>query len=138
MIENIQPPTDNLYKFLAIGGLVFALVALVVLLREQAAQRERWTDAQVELLAAGYKDGSGEPTDPDLRRAYFRREFAMGQASEVMKLAGGVVGKTFGVCLIASFAGFGLWWWKVQRHDDAILRATAAKLLREERAKSAT
>lgn len=131
MMETIQPPTDNLYKFIAIGGLAFALVTFIFLLREQARLQEQWLDAGVELRAGGYVEGSGEPADHELRRAYFRRESANAAGSGLLKLAGGIAGKAIGFSLGVSLFGFYFWWSRVQRHDDAILVATAAKAKRE-------
>jgi hypothetical protein len=133
MMETIQPPTDNLYKFIAIGGLAFALVAFIFLFREQARIREQLIQAEVELRVGGYVEGSGEPADQELRRAYFRRDAAMEESSGLLKLASGMAAKVVGWSLGFSAVGFGLWWWRVQRLDDAILIDTAAKLKQEAR-----
>ena len=134
MDGTITPPTDNLYKFLAIGGLAFALVAFVFLLREHARLSERYMDAQVELQAGGYEEGSGAPEDRELRRAYFRREATRSEFSNLLDLSRTWVSRTMGFSAAVSIGGFVAWWRRVQRYDDAILRATLAKLQREERA----
>jgi hypothetical protein len=125
MLDSITPPTDNLYKFLAIGGLVFALVVFVVLLQEQAADRHQWLDAQAELLASGYVEDGPIPTDSAPRLAYYRREAAMADAHSLMQVAGGAGGYAVGLSLAAAIVGFTLWYRRVQRYDDAILRMTA-------------
>jgi hypothetical protein len=132
MIETLQPPTDNLYKFLAIGGLAFALLTMVYLLRDQARLRDDYIAAEIELRAAKHPPDAGEPTDPELRKAYFRREYSKAQADDLIKFASGWAGRAFSISLIISILAFFGWWRRVQRYDDAILRATAAKLLREE------
>ncbi len=132
MLESIQPPTDNLYKFVAIGGLVFALVATVFLFREQAKFRDQWIEAQIELQVAGYEDGDPIPTDIEPRRAYMRREWEHTKLKENVKLGEGVLAKVSGYSLGISLCAFVAWWWRVQRHDDAILKAAASKALREE------
>lgn len=132
-MENITPPTDNLYKFIAIGGLAAMLLCMFFLFREQAVFREKWIDAQVELASTGYQEGSGVPADPAARLAYFRREAAHGQGLELMKFLKSHVGHTTGISMLVSMFGFALWWRKVQGHDDAILRATAEIVQREAR-----
>jgi hypothetical protein len=128
MNDFIDPPTDNLYKFFAISGLAFALLALFFLFRQQSTEREQYVTAQVELLARGYVDGTGPPTDVDLRRAYFRREAARAEDESTLKLASGMIGRTISISLIISLTGFISWWIKVQRYEDAILRGTLVKL----------
>lgn len=137
MIETIQPPTDNLYKFLAIGLLAFVLVAVVFLFKEQARQRERYLDAHVELLAGGYVEGSGVPSSPELRRAYFQAEAAKSEASGLHRLVNGTAGRIGGFCVLGSIFAFTAWFWRVQRYDDAILRLTMQKLELEARATDA-
>lgn len=134
MLDSIQPPTDNLYKFLAIGGLAFALVAFVALLREQSRLRDAWIDAQIELQAAAYVESSGLPTDPALRPAYLRREWAHAQLRDLLAQTGGFVGKSIATSLFVSALAFIGWFVRVQRHDDALLRLAAAKAEREEAA----
>lgn len=134
MIETISPPTDNLYKFLAIGGLTLTLVAIVFLFRDQARLRGVYTDAQVELLAGGYIEGSGPPADQDLRRAYFRRQAAEHEVKGLLRLIDSPFGSVMGISLSVSIVAFLLWWFRVQRYDDEILRVTTEKLRREERA----
>lgn len=137
MNDTLQPPTDNLYKFIAIAGIAVALLALVFLFREQARLREVYLNAQVELRAGGYVEGSGIPADVELRRTYLRRDLAASQGDTLMELGRGPRSKATGWALGLSVVAFGAWWWRVQRHEDAILRITAAKLLREEQAASA-
>lgn len=129
-MDNLQPPTDNLYKFLAIGGLAFALVAFIFLMREQAKQRERWLDAQVELATGGYQAGSGVPTDAALRAPFFRQQAALAETDGIWKLVP-ILGRTIGISISISIVGFAAWWFRVQRHEDAILKLTRAKLALE-------
>jgi hypothetical protein len=138
MMETIQPPTDNLYKFLAIGGLAVVLLALVFLFRDQARVRDRYLEAEIELRALGYLPASSEPKDVEMRRWYFRREAADAEGAQLIKLAGGFIGRGIWIGLVTSGIGFGLWYRCVQRYDDRILRATAAKVEREARAAAGT
>lgn len=130
-MDNLQPPTDNLYKFLAIGGIAIIVVALIFYFRAAFAEREKWRDAQVELLATGYQEGSGEPTDPAMRAAYFRRKLAAEETTGVIKTFAPYTGNAILIGGIVSITGFGLWWWKVQSYEDEILRLTAEKLRRD-------
>lgn len=131
-METLQPPTDNLYKFVAIGGLAVALLCMFFVFREQAALRDKWIDAQVELISGGYQEGTGMPADSELRKAYFRREYARVEAGNLMKFLHSHIGHTMGISLGVSILGFMAWWFRVQQYDDVILRTTAAKLKREE------
>jgi hypothetical protein len=128
MLDSLTPPTDNLYKFLAIGGLAFALLVLVFLLRAQAADRQQWLDAHVELMTAGYVEGGPIPTDVDARRAYYRKEAAAADARGIVQLAGGAGGYVFWFSIFAAAGGFWLWYVKVQRFEDAILRMNVEKM----------
>jgi hypothetical protein len=130
-MDNLQPPTDNLYKFLAIGMLAFALVACVIWWRALSSEREKWRDAQVELLSGGYQEGSGIPSDSALRQAYFRREYALKEGRGLLSPVLGIVIYTAVGAFLISATAFIFWWRKVQRYEDEILRITAEKMRRE-------
>lgn len=132
MIDDLQPPTDNLYKFLAIGGLAVAVVSYVFLLRWQSTLRAQWVDSQVVLVAGGYQDGTGMPTDPALRQAYCRRELVNSELAGLYKFLGGWVAPTAAISTTISVLGFGFWYFKIQRYEDTILRLQAAKCERGE------
>lgn len=132
MMENLTPPTDNLYKFLAIGCLAAVVLFIALMFQQQAEFRSRWTQAEIELRAAGYQAGSGEPTDAALRKAYFQREFSVAEWNGIFAVFKGPLGHVIGVSSTISFFAFAAWWWRVQRHDDLILRLSAEKLEREE------
>lgn len=106
----------------------------VFLFSRQAALQEKWFDAQVELAAASYEEGSGVPTDPTARLAYFRREAANAQGADLMKFLRSHLGHITGISLFVSIIGFWFWWRRIQRFEDAILRATAEKIQREAKA----
>ena len=122
MLDSLTPPTDNLYKFIAIGGLAFALVAFVYLLREQATQWEAYVTADIDLRANGYVEGTGEPKDVELHKAWLRREWAKSEGESLLQFSKGLAGKAMGVSLVISMLGFAAWWWRVQRFEDAKLR----------------
>ena len=73
----------------------------------------------------------GEPFDPELRKAYFRREYARDGVTDLMHLLTDSLGKVLGCSVVASPTGFALWGWRVRWYEDAILRLTAAKMKRE-------
>jgi len=114
--------------------LAFVFLIMFYVLREQARLREIYIDAHVVLIAGGYQESSGVPTDREMAQAYARREFTTSEAKTLLKLTGGWARYTMGISLVVSGIGFGLWWRRVQRYEDAILMTTAARIQREESA----
>ena len=131
MMDSFQAPTDNLYKFLAIGGLAFVFLAAYYLLREQSRLRDIYIDSQVALIATGYQEGTGVPKDKEMAQAYARREFAKEQTKELLGNTTKLAARIAGVAFLVSIAGFVAWWLRVQRYEDAILQA-AARLKKSE------
>jgi hypothetical protein len=118
------PPTDNLYKFLAISGVILVAVSL-------------FTPAVVE----NEGQDRGTPLKKDLTDFLKRTKDESGHERELIKLIGDVVRhdlryKQYIERLSSLFywgggiaaVGFSLWYWKIQRFQDRILRCEYEKL----------
>lgn len=145
MFQVPTPPTDNLYKFVAISGVVAviaSLASMVFLQREFSEHAEKRITVQREYaqavirqdderLIAAIKDG-----DPEVRKAIWDghqtalRLVADGaeiDASllEVRKRAGErmaeIATRAAALGMLVSCIGFLLWWFRVQRIQDRIL-----------------
>lgn len=131
------PPTDNLYKFLAIFGLIVAtsslfftyiaimdLEAQVVRLRGEAIALER----EVEWLMPNPKAvvSKAERRQVERRVAELKGKKAVirGLLEQVKVLSRDLkVPLALGLALMV--VGFGLWYYRVQRYQDLILRRDA-------------
>ncbi|MDB5294973.1 MAG: hypothetical protein JWO31_956 [Phycisphaerales bacterium] len=165
MTPPIVPPTDSLYKFIAISGLALTIVAIAFPLRDAAALRREYMAATEEMESSGADFVRSVEEVRDVLRAATRPTAAPatrpGPATAVARyeprgdayvasLRGFLrVARraddfkveqrywanlaVFGLFLMA--AGFALWWFRVQRHQDALLRFQVAEA--EAKAKAA-
>lgn len=129
MHENLKPPTDCLYKFMAIAGL--AISAFSVWAYFSAADRAvRKLEESARLLAYEQEEVSRQEKrglnsetidkksdDVAASLAELKVMIRHLQPAENLSVCGFVTGGTI------AFAGFLLWYIKVQRHQDAILLA---------------
>ena len=138
MITLPSLPTDNLYKFIAISGLVLVVTSAVIIwshdkaltsiVQEQArrtsllaAERKQVIDTQA--LPEQKKTEIAE-IEAQLKSGYKVFDIALGAANFYGFLALGLdlVG------LLAAAIGFWLWYTRVQVHHDRILAAHAKQI----------
>lgn len=164
-----QLPTDNLYKFIAIAGLVFVVMGVVVPLQLQnqidrdhlpvARAVERMTAATTELRreveaewdalahASTTQPSSRpypSPTSTQSSTSTDRMHQLRVEADEAMNLVNSyrvgfrnatrivgaaVIGGVVGIAMM--IFGFARWYQRVQKYQDIILAAEAAKATRE-------
>lgn len=149
MLQESTPPTDSLYKFLAIGGLAVVVVVLVFATDQVADITNRGNEYNIELAqwraesewgqahAAPTTAPSSEPLGGLSREAYTRVEVLKAKRSALDTLMTlrsqviGVGGAAVGVGLIIAVLGFSWWWQRQQKLQDQLL----ALELEERRAK---
>ena len=127
--QTLRPPTDNLYKFLALAGLVLAALLLTLLFRELFRLQRAHDDAVVTLVAAGMPADAAVEDAPDdgARSLILRRDLLRGRAVELQRLfTGAFMARLVGGSLAVSTVAFGLWYLLVQRPQDELLRRQVA------------
>lgn len=146
MIPNI--PTDSLYKYLAVGGLTIAIFCFYVVIRNLTTVGENLTDLYVADSQLKYRSGldSGQVAFTDYRR--FRYEAKLDSLAFEQKAYGllrqvqtsfdfmqrlAYVGILIGLGI--SIFGFSLWYRKVQKFDDLIIRNNAHKQINDKNLK---
>ena len=109
MYDSLKPPTDCLYKFLAIFGLAIIVVCAWAYFTD-ASRVMRKAESALSLSAI-------DPNSSDAIAARMEYKACL----ESLRLNGemGANGFSFGWAI--SILGFALWYFKVQRHEDAIL-----------------
>lgn len=128
-------PTDNLYKFLAIAGLVLIITfeILYVSKGSQVTSRELALREDIELLQKRVNEKIDRGDAKEARELFLKLE---NQCTEYRKLAFDVdhfdvIGKQrklFDVVgAVMSIIGFGLWYDRVQKYQDIILKKQAGK-----------
>ena len=140
-------PTDNLYKFVALSGVALLLVGLVAsesgvatLLKQDALLTVAIEELNARVSAVGSNpEDAAEAVQLDaLREVTALRDqiFEVRRQSELKDLELGAVRRTLRIYRIAEMSGavlasvgFILWYRRVQRYQDAILkkRATAVQ-----------
>ena len=124
-------PTDNIYKFMALGGIIFFLAGHFASyysgtrIQELAAQIE-----QAKAIAEIYAKTDGQKSElvlAEATAAAYEREFLLSERGGIMTF----LNLTFWVGLVLSIAGFLLWYFRVQRQLDLMLKAQAEKIRRE-------
>lgn len=137
-------PTDNLYKFLALFGLALIILSVVIVSLRTSYINDRISAAQVNLatykaLKAKLSEMPTTAASTQMERANrFQDEMEQTEMEFVRKKAEIESGKIlldvgmrdclvlFFVGLVVSIGGFLLWYYKLQRHHDALL-ATRVK-----------
>lgn len=135
MFESVRPPTDNLYKFIAIFGLAILLVSGWSCLQTYSLQERLDREsvgrfrllAEAIILSVAEADGTfTRPTESEIQRL---RDEAYGNVTDRIDAATpltlAIAGMAIGAGL--TIVGFTLWYRKVQRHLDKLLLAQIAK-----------
>lgn len=132
-----NPPTDNLYKFVAIFGMVLVVAPLVLFFGRAGELRARSAEVRREVALLGFdvdvarqdQERSKEPDEPLKTRA-LRRRMVEAQArttelsdllEELERLAN-VAKISAAAGLVLTIVGFTLWYERVQRFEDLVLR----------------
>lgn len=137
MLEQISPPTDNLYKFLALSGVAVVLVVLVFGVDQVVDLVNRATEYNIELAAwraeAEWEKQHAPPTTGPAefggltREAYVKAEQFKAKRKAIEDLAkfrGDLIGLgslAAGGGLALAAWGFWLWWSRLQRLEDRLL-----------------
>lgn len=107
------PPTDNLYKFLAISGLVLLICAGFGLFLEV----QRWEKLKYEDMRREYLTNASEKTLMENQLLDLEGKQILRSNVALQGLAS--VGMLLG--MLVAVAGFVLWYWKAQQYQDQIV-----------------
>jgi hypothetical protein len=140
----LAPPTDNLYKFVAIAGLILGLGSAYIQTQEERHMRAVDLELDEELAELRFRSElleeqqstrpAARPEADDssvafrLRLVRLRaRNNTLGkQLADLAKrndyYAAGVVAG-----LVLACSGFGLWYFRIQKYEDAELRERASR-----------
>lgn len=148
-------PTDNIYKFLALGGLVLLVIGIVLPWKMDRDEIEWYWQQRFDVedrLQSNIKyftdlvSRSEFETEAERRKEMERLGdfFSARKSDELKKLTIRVnerwqmtdlrqlaLKRTMWAGGVITVIGFFLWWLMVQRHQDAILRAEREKALKE-------
>lgn len=137
------PPTDNLYKFVAVSGVVVLIAALFGgLLREQ--QYDEWYAERVRVINQQYYgELFSRPVEfakisDKLTEEYHLLEEEANQRHKYMYMNSilCIVGMVLGI--VTAFGGFLMWFRKHQWYQDQMLRLEYEKVIRDHEAEKAT
>lgn len=147
-------PTDNLYKFLAIAGLVLAgysasyiynrYIELELQIIRNATEEKILQIEQRQVLdkvnRMKAKKDRGELTEKefeqtvrDTKDPFIQGERVVGKSKEIsllyQQLSDSIYSLYVGLYggLVMTFFGFVMWYFKVQRHSDAIMKKRASE-----------
>lgn len=142
-------PTDNLYKFMAVSGLLASLVGWLapeVLHFQYVEALTHDTEQQIKKTMESEFESNPALADKlrEIAMQVFKKSIREGTLSENSSVlvsiqkdkydAARILGnRVLSVGLSFSLVGFVLWWFKVQRLQDSILKAELRKVLAEER-----
>lgn len=149
------PPTDNLYKFLSIAGLFVIVVSLSIPVYFILGMRQKLTEFRTEAAVLSVelkylkqdaeqvstekdKRGRSAMEDNPERRAKLKeleiREARLNQAvteadwtSRMMHILMAFIGVGSVAGGILTGKGFALWYYRLQRYQDEIVKTQAAK-----------
>jgi hypothetical protein len=149
-MDILKPPTDNLYKFIAISGLLIILASFVfpqILYKDYAmkfAEIEgdlRVLERQMDTLNSIKDTESDDPRqkkEDDIEKNRIEIEFEKGLAEAFRKreirvaLSNyahrwqifGYIGMSFGLVMMSS--GFYLWYSRLQKYEDKLMKCKAS------------
>lgn len=120
-------PTGNLYKFLALFGLILMVVAICIPIltyeRGMDVFANRLLDASQKLLhdpSRGDKELESYTTEVEILNDFRQAN------REAVAIQSKALGPVFNMGAVISSVGFILWYVMVQRYEDRILRAQTA------------
>lgn len=139
MFKVPTPPADNLYKFIAIFGLVIIIFGIYMWNTSQKdiLEAASASNLDIRLLEIKYPEESKEPEYLiEKEKIMHNRESLSKEIKDTYpkKLKGYFYGSVFGMIMV--FVGFSLWYWRTQRFQDIILKMEAVKIEREVLGKS--
>jgi hypothetical protein len=126
----IQPPTDNLYKFVAISGLLlFGFSQIYPLLQLDNLEKEVVSlTGEINTLAIEYDQQTPQNLDPQAKKELAVKREQARTKLELQKVAltrlktlrwQALIGGMIAAVMIG--VGFTLWYMKVQKYQDLIL-----------------
>lgn len=135
-------PTDNLYKFMALTGLLLMIGSFLIVFFQAEKSRElsREFDQSVAIAKAHLETAKAAPTkmgeSPEVAAETLEKAKIQMAKSEAIQnelklilddkptfLGFYLVGEVIG--LILSISGFGLWYTRVQKYQDMLLKRQA-------------
>lgn len=126
MFPNIPVPTDNIYKFYAISGVVLALLSIVSLVYVYSAMLREGDINFVELITleldAGNNADNVKNTQLEFKKKFFEIKFKNLSAAKTLLLSTSVLGMS-----VAAY-GFVCWHSRVQVRDNDIAELQREKL----------
>lgn len=137
----LVPPTDSVYKFAAVGGLV-GFIAVAALVFYQTHELSRTIlEAQINLARLGVEAervaAISQPDTPETRDQYWdirardaelraRERFLMGQVRDIKAQV--ATAAVLGIGSIAFMSwGFSRWYERIQKPQDAALKRAASR-----------
>lgn len=141
MLTMPTPPTDSLYKFIAIAGLITVAGSVIIFYHDAVALFDRKAASEVEvdklshelmqlklkMIEADVNQAAVLKTRLDYVQARFDAKAAVESDLKARKPSPPIDMIVY-TGLILTVSGFGLWWWKVQRLNDEILEQELLKL----------
>lgn len=144
-LDYARPPTDNLYKLMAIGGIALIVLSLYMAVQEDAETKRLHTEASIEAAALAREwqfvsnlpkplpgtSGSMDWQVVDRLIDFEKRSTANSQRIEELRerldpkkqedTRVGLSGAILLVGCVLACAGFGCWWHRLQKHQDRLL-----------------
>jgi hypothetical protein len=133
--NTFKPPTDNLWKFGALAGVAVAALLIGLMFHQQFRLRQAEIEVMVRLAELNVPPDTpwDEAPSDETRGLLVRRQLLHQEAQGILDLTvNPVVKSIIAGSVVASFYCFIFWWWKVQRHQDALLRHQVAEIAPEE------
>lgn len=138
------PPTDNLYKFVAIAGVALILGSLLVVGIYSKAEIEWFGNTGDRIIQRRHERISSKAITKNEVDDLWKEEVRLfhslvAERTSVSKYLAPVLGCAIGAGILMTPIGFFLWWWKVQKYQDELLRLEyeKAKLDHNEKMKTA-
>jgi hypothetical protein len=122
-------PTDNVYKFAAIFGLVMVIASFWGIITQTSLTNEIVLVSAPEIasLEANQSPTPSEKAKLDMLKK--RKEAAIEDRKGISDLCS----KMAGLGTAVSLVGFFFWYWMIQRHQDRLLKLQVIEAERKER-----